>query len=326
MKQMKSINNLTLSQKIALEGEIAAMFIGVPHEEEIKYRLYMVLKNLQSFSNEKYEDYVIEALKNTTPLNDCEFQRVLWEAGQEEPPLWIWVDKCIADIKTSVRTSEYSYIQGGASPSKNKDLKKMLVLSCFCKFVRAVAFCCSQAARALMLAIKEDKELEFLHIACTYELEELARVELARPPKSKIPSTIMDMCILIDPANVLSFTAETNALKRSEQAAAKNAERAQKLMSKAGDKKDFIEALDEVISSIVGETIEELADERKNISITSKARYIVTKKFNGSDLAVPLRDFKTKGEALEFIAELNKNFPELKKTCTFEITREERNK
>lgn len=318
---MKSINNLTLSQKIALEGEIAATFLGAPHEEEVKYRLYMVLSNL---NNEKYEDYAIEALKNIVPLDDCEFQKVLWEVRQEEPPLWIWVDKCVADIKTTIKTAEYSYIQGGSNSSKSKDIKKMLVTSCFCRFVRAVAFCCSQAARALMLAIKEDKDLEFLHLACTYELEELRQLEITRPPKSKIPSTIMDMHISFSPESMLSFTAETKSIKRREEAAAKNEERARKLMNKAGDKEGFIEALDEVISSIVGETIEELAgEEKEQVSLPSGARYIVTKRFNGSELSVPLRDFKTKGEALEFIAELNKNFPELKKTCTFEITRKE---
>lgn len=317
---MKILNNLTLSQKIALEGEVAMALTGVSHNDELKYRLYMILKHLHS----EYRDCVVEAIKKMITLDDCEFQKILWEVDQEEPPLYLWVNKCVSDIKMNAKPSEYSYAQGGPVSTDKAGNRQAIIATCFCRFVRAVAFCCSTAARALMTAIKADEELDFLHVACTYELEELRQLEAARPPKSKVSSTIMDMQISFNPDSMLSFSAETKSIKRREEAEVKNAERAKKLMNKAGDKEGFIEALDEVISSIVGETIEELAaEEKEQVNLPSRARYIVTKKFNGSELAIPLRDFKTRGEALEFIAELNKNFPELNKTCTFEITRKE---
>ena len=109
------------------------------------------------------------------------------------------------------------------------------------------------------------------------------------------------------------------------------ADKAKNLMkkAKAEDKQGFIEALDEVISSVIGETIEELAEkegkekEEEPKKETKGTRYIVMKRFTTSNFQVPLRDFKTRSEALVFVDELMRNFPELKKTCTFDIIRKE---
>lgn len=314
---MKENHKLTYMQKVALEGEIAYAVGTAPHNAELKYRIYVILKELK----EDLRGYVIEAVKNITKFPEGELERVIWELTQDEPPLWLWVERCIADFKMATYHAELTNTPECRLFIDKKQAKLNLVRSSFNLFIREVSLCSSKAARELLLKVMEDEELEFLHPSCVFCLQELQVLEQERLPKAKIPMTILDKSF--DVKHMLSFVMETEALERSEKKSAKVADKAQNLMEKAKkeDKQGFIEALDEVISSVIGETIEELADHESKDS--SGTRYIVIKRFLQSNLQVPLQDFKTRSEALLYVDELIKNFPELKKTCTFDIIRKE---
>lgn len=314
---MKENHKLTYMQKVALDGEIAYVVSTAPHNAELKYRIYVILKEVR----EDLRGYLIESIKRITKFPEGELERVLWELTQEETPLWLWIDRCIADFKLAAFDGELTFAPECRLSIDKKQAKLNLLRSSFNLFIREVSLCCSQAARALLIKVMEDKELEFLHPSCVFCLEELKVLEEKRPPKSRIPSTILDKSF--DIKHMLSFVMETEALEMSKKKAEKVADKAQNLMEKAKkeDKQGFIEALDEVISTIVGETIEDMAD--KETKDPKGTRYIVMKRFLQSNLQIPLQDFKTRSEALVYVDELIKNFPELKKTCTFDIIRKE---
>ena len=321
---MSELNNkLAYMQQVALEGEIAFAVCTSAHNAEIKYRVYLILKDLQ----EDYRDYIIQAVKDITTFPEGELERVLWEVSQDDVPLWIWIDKCIADLKLATSQVELTNTPESRMSVRKKEAKLNLVKSAFNKFIREVSICCSQAARELLTRIQEDKDLEFLHPSCTFCLQELHSLEAVRPPKSKIPATVMEMTFdAKNMLNILSFAMETAELERLNKSSKDMECKAQNLLQKAkeSDKEGFIEALDEVISSVVGETIEGLAKKESEKKLTSKGtRYIVMKKFTQSNFQIPLRDFNTQSEALLFVNELIENFPELKKVCTFNIIQKE---
>ena len=318
---MNENDKLTYMQQIAVEGEIAFALSTAPHNAEMKYRIYLILKELR----EDLRPYVISTVRKITKFPEGELERVFWELTQEEPPLWLWIDRCIADFKLAIYGGELTNTPESRLFVNKKEAKLLLIKSAFNRFIREVSICCSPAARQLLITVKEDRELEFLHPSCVFCLQELQLLEMSRPPKAKIPFTIMDMSF--DMKNLLSFIMETEALEKAKKASAKVEDRAKNLMEKANakDKQGFIEALDEVISSVIGETIEELAGEEDEPTTDRKkpVKYIVMKRFKTSNLQIPLRDFDTRKEALAFVDELIKNFPELKKVCTFDITKKE---
>lgn len=321
---MKENDKLTYMQQVALEGEVAFALSSAIHNADLKMRIYIILKELK----EDYRGYVIQAVKNIVQLPEEELERVILEVSQPEMPLWLWVDRCIADIKLAVFHSELTNTPETKLAINKKKVKTDVVVSAFNKFVREILIRCSQAARELLIRVREDNELDFLHPSCVFCLEELRSFEEKHPPKAKIPFSLIEVGFNVK--NILSFLMETDALEHFNKSSEKVANKAKNLMEKAQkeDKQGFIEALDEVISSVIGETIENLAtqeaEEKEEKPIKKVgARYVVMKRFTGSNFQVPLRDFKTRSEALVYVNELIENFPELKKTCTFDIVRKE---
>ena len=318
---MKENDKLTYMQQVALEGEVAYAVSTALHNEELKVRIYLILKEVR----EDLRGFCIEAIRKMTKFPEGELEKVLWELTQEEVPLWLWVDKYIADIKFGIFKGELTNTPENKLSIDKKEAKLSLIKSAFNRSIREISICCSTAARELLTRVLGEDELEFLHPSCVFCLQELQSLEELRPPKSRIPSTIFDMNF--DIKSLLSFVMETEALERATKTSEKVADKAKNLIEKAkkADKEGFIEALDEVISSVIGETIEELADKENNASEkgNGKTRYIVMKRFNQSNLQIPLQDFATRSEALVFVDELIKNFPELKKVCVFDIVRKE---
>ena len=95
---MKENDKLTYMQQVALEGEVAFALSSAIHNADLKMRIYIILKELK----EDYRGYVIQAVKNIVQLPEEELERVILEVSQPEMPLWLWVDRCIADIKLAV--------------------------------------------------------------------------------------------------------------------------------------------------------------------------------------------------------------------------------
>ena len=296
---MKENDKLTYMQQVALNGEIAYAVSTAPHNAELKIRIYLILKELR----EDFRDYVIKAVRQITKFPEGELERVIWELTQDDFPLWMWVDKCIADIKMAVYHGELTNTPECRLSVDKREAKLNLVISAFNKFIREVSICCSPAARAVLTKIIEENDLEFLHPSCVFCLQELQGLEEIRPPKSKIPTTLFDMGF--DIKNMLSFVMETEALERANKASEKVADKAQNLMrkAKAEDKQGFIEALDEVISSVIGETIEELAGkeavekEEQPKKDTKNTRDIVMKRFTTSNFQVPHQSQKQTRDA-----------------------------
>lgn len=312
---MSKNNNLTYMQQIALEGEVAYAVSTAFHNADLKLRIYLILKELKK----DFRNYVIKAIKEITTFPEGELERVLWEINQNELPLWLWIEKCIADIKMSMYRGELTYSPECNLAINKRQAKLNLVRSAFSKFIREVSMCSSKAARELVTKVMEDNELDFLHPSCVFYLEEIKVLEEFRPPKTRIPRTIMEKVFNIK--SILSFVIETEALEQADKFSEETTNKSNKTMNNSEKEENgqkFLNTLEAAISSL----IEDLPN-KENKTENKKTKYIVVKKFTGSNFQVPLRDFNTRSEALTFLDEIAKNFPELKKTCTFDIIRKE---
>lgn len=316
---MNENDKLTYMQQLAIDGEIAYALSTAPHNAEMKYRVYLILKEVR----EDFRSYVVESVKKMTKFPEGELERVIWELTQNEPPLWIWVERCIADLELASFGLELTNTPESRLSLRKNTAKQSLVTSAFAKFIRDVSIICSQAARELLIAVMQNQQLDFLHPVCVFSLEELKSFEQIRPPKKKIPFKVMNFSF--DIKNMLSFALETEALEHMQKKSKKVEVSADDLIkkAKASDKQGFIEALDEVISSIVDQAIENLAEDEEPKEKPKTTKYVVMKRFKQNNVQIPLRDFKTKKEAVAFIKELIENFPELKNDCVFDIAKRE---
>ena len=93
-----NLDNLTQLQKIAIEGEVAQALYTAIHDEDVLYRLYVILKK----TPKELGYYVLEVMRNLTSIKEEKLYKVIAEVSSDEFPLWIWINKVIADIKFSL--------------------------------------------------------------------------------------------------------------------------------------------------------------------------------------------------------------------------------
>lgn len=289
------MNELNAIQKIALEGEIAYIISTSNHTAEIIFRIYSTLKGL----DEKYQKYTFDCFKRLTNLPETTYFMLQAELGVDKTPVWIWVNKCIEDLKMCLSISESSS-EGNVICADKKELKKKIIKSAFMMFCKNCMIEAVSPVRDLCLKIMEDNLLSFLHEACFILLTEIRELEETEDnkelcsPEKGIKKVFMQA---FDIRNFLSFQMEMS----------------------------FTEEMDKLIEDTKkSKQINKTTNKTTNKSITvrnknSKTFYAVKKTFNESGISNTLQCFKSKKDAEQFITEIYANFPDLKNFCTLSI-------
>ena len=95
---MEKRDNLTQLQKIALEGEVSKALITARHNPEVLYRLYILLTK----APQDITPTIIEIFKEIVDIKEELVDRVVLEVSSGRLPMWLWIDRVIADIKLSI--------------------------------------------------------------------------------------------------------------------------------------------------------------------------------------------------------------------------------
>lgn len=293
---MENKNNrqLTYLEEIALKGEVAFAMSTSAHDADIKFRLYLMLTQVPDHLRGRFVEYV----KELVSIPEEELNRVAYEAMESRVPIWLWIEKCIADIKMSLRVQELTASACTKARCNKQEARKAIVMSSFTKFTRQLALCSVEVGIELCREVLRDNDLSFLHPITYTLLEEIKDFALTRS-KSIVPASIMS--ITFDPTDLLSSILESEATET---------------LAEDPSMDDLRGSVRE--SEEAGREVEELFEEKKPKRVT----YVVTKTFNSSNLTTALRHFESLKEAEDFLKDLRSSFPELEKTCRFEIHKE----
>lgn len=292
--------NLTYLQKAALEGEIAFSIATTNHDADLIYRIYSILITVPK----NYYSYVLSCFRELCELPEEVFFKIRSEITADNVPLWIWRNKCIADLKESLKLS----VQNHSDVSANfKKIRKKLLESAFILFCRKTSMIHGTPVIELCDEILNDNSLEFLHVACSYIKKE---IEITTEPRltKKLLKQIMTSCF--DIRDILSFSIEYEEFKKHIKENAKEDEKGKKEKKKSSLEES--ESFDEIIQTFFN-AVTSVKKPQENI------QYVVRKVFKGSGKGTVLKTFDTKSEAEDFIAGIMEQFPDLKSTCTFII-------
>lgn len=313
---MELEDNLTHLQKVALKGEIAFALSSSSHDAEMKMRIYLILKDVE----EEYKPFILDAVKEAVNFPEEEVDKIYLETLSNKVPVWLWVNNAIADMKASITLGETSYFGPSLSINKKKERKK-LVESAFVFFARKATIISPLACSQLLNSILEDYDLEFLHASCLYLKEGCAEIE-AFKEDTDVPPDIFKC--EFDIREMLSLRMETDALNSLKEGYTKELSVHQKYR-KANKTKEVIveksisqEELSDFLSQKIAELFEGVTEPSRPSKPTNNT-YVVKKVFTDSGMSTPIRVCKTKKEAEEFIQKIREEYPELEKTCKFEI-------
>lgn len=330
---MELTGRLTHLQKKALEGEIAYILGTSPHNAEIKFRTYILLSEL----NEDDKPIALEIIKSLVKIDESEIDKLYLEAiNPDTVPLWLWIEKSIADIKEALSFSE-NYSRSDVKLDK-KDCRKKIIESSFILFARKALIVSPTAAYELCKEIINTKELEFLEASCFYIMQTCQEF-LREKEETIIDSNIMNC--LFDFRERLSYKIENQSLS---------------LYSKPSDMKipvpfdefikKFVESDNcivenlnpketdteieihhfnikglEEITTIINKEMQKQLNKNTCKKSVKNPTYIVKKVFNNAqNQDIVLKECKTRQEGEQFIKEINKEFPELLRTCSFTIS------
>lgn len=307
----KQKKELTFSQQVALDGEIAYAIATSSHDDEVIYRMYSVLLTVPK---ELY-GFVLESFTRLSEIPEEKIMRVRSEITLGKVPIWIWENKCISDLKECIKYSTQN--QNISSITANpKTLRIRLIESALIFFVRRTAMLSPQAAYNLCIRILDERSLKCLEKVCTYLIGELSEL----PMKSKVSKETLQKIMEnnFDLRETLSFKLEIKALDILDN---------KEDLTKKSNKVSF-KIKDEVIKAILEAAggaeeaenpIETLITATLQNEQTENTDFVVKKIFNGSKKVTTLETFKTREEAENFIKTILSNMPELSQTCTFVI-------
>ena len=339
-----NLDNLTQLQKAAIEGEVAKAYSTATHDSEILYRLYTILKN----APKEITPYVVGITKDLTGIKEERLDRVVLETLADEPPLWLWIEKTVADIKLSIKLASATGMVCEAEIDK-KELQRKMVRSAFIGFIRKIAVACPRAARELCRHIIDEEaiELGFLEDVCFSLIPEIDELSQAEEISTSEQFTEPLFHTEFDIRNMLSFRIETEVIEkrvRDEEAEEELQQQAKDIndkMDKAIDEalmvpiaerhddemdatvyavkmamndNDFMsEAVDKVLTKLLDNHLK--SDKAKKDKST---KYAVVKEYENS-VSTTLKAFETEAEAETYKDKIEKGFPELMKSCTLKV-------
>lgn len=303
-----SLDKITQLQKIALEGEIAKALSTARHDEEILYRYYTILKR----APKEISYLLVQIIRDMVDIKQELLDRVTLEASLDITPLWIWVNRTVADLKLSLKLACADQI--GSASMDRKGLQKKLIKSAFVYYVRSIAMVSSTAARTLCNYLLEEEpiELDFLKDACFALIPEIDELDVDETVVEDIIHTTFDI------GKILSYKVETEVIeKRTKREEDEKTEEAEPQLQVTKPKME--EPVD--ISEMLKQTINEILEAQQKDEGKETGKFIVVKEYEGCDVSTPLRECSSEEEAEEFIKNMKKQFPELVKTVIFRICR-----
>lgn len=344
---MKLTEKLTQFQEIALRGEIAYALSTAAHDADMKYRVFMILREI----DEKCRPLIVEAVKETSTLDEEIFDRIYLEVLNGEIPVWLWIEKTIADIKESLLLGNLQ-TNGSYLHVNRKEARLKLIESAFTLFVRKAIMISYKAGKQLLNEILECNDLDFLHTVCFALIPACDEIEEQKGEERETSEKLLDC--LFDIRDIMSYKVETKALKslnKADREIKKNfTEEPPKSnltlkteglpMSsvvvdhgQVGTITTTSSSFSEDISQFISKQIKELFGDSVGIQglpveirVTEvKQSFVVRKIFKASGIFSDLKEFETEEEALSFKQQLEKEFPELLNSCEFKIITKERN-
>lgn len=318
-------HELTHLQKMAFQGEMALTLSTAPHTAEVMYRIYLVLRE----TPEKFRPLLVEITRDLITFPETELDRIILEVSEGSTPTWLWIKKTIADLKESLVLNEMNM----TCPIKvdKKRARQMIIESAFTRFARQALAISPSTTSTLCHEILEDRQLEFLHTTAFSLLSDCQEVAQINKEEDGVSEVLLDCIFSVK--EILSSRLETEALEllNDPKKAHKHLDKMfSKLTStEIPENAELIGSFDipadhaisqDELSQYLSEKISELFEGVSKT--TTPTKYIVRKTFKGSNASSTLKVFDTKKEAMEFISQLKKDFPELEKTCVFEILKQ----
>ena len=331
---METNENLTYLQKVALKGEIGFALSTAAHDAEIKFRTYLILREIE----DQFKPFVIDCIKESVTFDEGIIDRIYLEVVNNSVPVWLWIEEIIADLKLHLAIADAG--MAGITSSRlsiNKvQERKNLIESAFVLFAREAIMLSPDAAEQLFDEILDDYDLSFLHNACFYLKSSCPEVRAIKRT-NEIPEELMSC--LFDPKKTLSFAVETKAL--SEMNRPQNKSIYRKITNSplpTGEINGEITVhggfvvdntiTHEELSNYISEKIAELFEgppQPTKSKPSNNTVYIVKKVFTNSGLSTNIRVCRTKEEAINFINKIVKEYPELTNVCEFQVHTEKTN-
>ena len=327
--------NLTYLQKTALKGEIAFALSTAAHNAEIKFRTYLILKEVE----DKYKPFIIECIKESITFDETIIDRIYLETVNNTIPVWLWIEEIIADIKMHLRMADAGLagITGERIGINKVQERKNLIESSFIMFAREALILSPTACEQLFDEVLSDYDLEFLHNACFYLKSSVPEVkELRRNIIDEVPEELMS-CVF-DIKKMLSFTIESKALKMLNRAEKKSTSKYKipkeipsfssingEALSECTEMESTIthEELSQYISEKIAELFEGKATPSQSNQVPNHSGtvYVVKKVFTDSGISTNIRVCRTEEEAIDFVKKIVREYPELIRTCEFQVER-----
>lgn len=312
-------DNLTNLQRVAIRGEAAYAVSTATHDAEIKYRIYSILKEVE----EEYKLFLIEAFKEAVTFSDGIVDRLYLETLTDKVPVWLWVEKAIADMKESLILTEVTSVSR-ASVNKVEERKK-IIESAFMNFARKALMTNVEASEQLFNEILDDNGLSFLHTSCFYLKSSCEEMRDSGTVQDKVPEELMECHF--DIRDMLSLRIETEALELLNNDKTELKFKPKKKVIKKTEKinispdmteDEIKELVSQKMMSLFLEDFEEDKPKKKQF------KYVVNKVFNNTQISTTIRVCDTKEEAEEFIKRIKREYPELQNTCEFFISKEKK--
>lgn len=310
------MDKLTFRQKTAVEGEISFILSTSNSDSEILYRGYLCISN----APENLKPYIFETFKELTCFPENTYITLKAELGVDEPPMWIWEDKIIEDIKEAL------YISDFYNPEKTNinrsELRRKIIKSAFLLLCTKVGGNYMEELEPLCNKVLNERKLEFLHESCFYLLTSLSEEkennnlpELSKEEKIEALNKVFSLTF--DIHDFLSFQVELKSLSIKSMLDEKEESTNEdikliKMVDEDGNVKDISEDIKEILSSVLPNLSKK--GDKKN-----KNSFIVKKIFNSSKCSTTLKTFDSEEEAEEFIEEIAEQYPEILNTCSFVI-------
>lgn len=290
-KQLQ-INELTMYQQVALEGEVAGLLYDITDETERKYLAFIKLalceeKYLLVYKNE-FKKYLDEDV-----VNDLVRYRYM-----ELIPVYLYVDKFIKEIKGML----------GASCGNMKVLKYPVevVKSKFIMVMRELLEYIPVTAKAILDGICREcsDDLDFIR-PLGFALLQEAQIDVIEQRvgfdvKVKILSTPMDK------ACITTLAVEEERLKRIARTANLSQE-------------EIVKNCMDTLTSAVKGTIEAIMEAEQESAVQEKLIYLVKKIDRATGQIVFTKEFETQEEAKNYIKGVVKDYPDIIKRFNFAV-------
>lgn len=330
-------NDLTYLQKTALKGEIAYAVSTCSHNADIKYRLYLILKDI----NDELKPFILEAFKEAVTFDEEIIDRIYLETLSDQTPDWLWVEKVVSDIEVSIKLGDTGYV--GAKLDINKiNERKKIVESAFISFGRTAILLSPLSANLLFNTILENNNLNFLNTACFY-LKSICNEAINKNPNAEVKKEIMEL--EFDIRGMLHVSNETETLEELENNPLKNRKpihspkRGQKPIQ---NETIVIEGsitpneLSEYLSQKVIELFEGINESsvnhvhgyeketKNNQSPNKQIKYVVEKVWFDSEMRQDIRTCDTLEEAVAFARKLEEEYPEQLEISKFVVKKQQK--